>query len=207
MKTAVGKCNDIKNNALVVFLSDSDGHDCIQRIWSDNRIELIAQFDYFSFGKNVVGNVIGDLLYWTDGKENSLLLGSNPPRKINMVRASALTNQYTANKLNLWDSGTTYTVTPGYPKPKVEYLGNLYEAIQDSLGQTPSNTSFYWRLVRPKFVTGEIVGFQYKCYQCLQDTTTQDPTDTTHWELIEYKHYDSFTLPAEHRSAPVHLPF
>ena len=192
-----GKCQDVKNSALIIFVRNQNGHDAIYRIWSDNRIELIAQYDYFAFDKINHANVLGNLLYWTDGYERTMELGLyNPPRKFNIVRASAMTNQFSANKLATWLVGTTYTIS--ITKPKVEYLGNLYESIQSSTGKNPVTETTYWRLVRTKFVKDEIVGYTVSgvknCYQCLQDTTVELPTDTTHWKLIEYKHYDSLTL-------------
>jgi len=184
----VGTCKDVKNNALITFISSGDGHDAIQRIWSDGRVEKIANYD-FRFGYIVSANVVGDLLYWTDGLEIYRTIGFfNPPRKINLLRASAMTNQFLAPKLYEWDTGASYL-----KGDKIEYLSNIYVAKSDNSGRTPTDTT-YWRFARTKWVAGEIAGYGGNCYQCLQDSDVALPTDSVYWKLVEYKHYTSLTF-------------
>lgn len=102
----VGSCADVKRNAIVYMVyNSSQRHSILRYNIDDNTIDKIL------FGEAVLNfqpdytinsmNIMGDLLYWTDGYFDSFTYdpatslidsGFNPPRKINMVKAYNYTN-------------------------------------------------------------------------------------------------------------------
>lgn len=188
---SIGTVKDIENNALINFVQNSNGNHCILRIFLDNRIEkILYRKTLLYFSKRINhANVIGGMLMFTDGVDNGLLIGQqNSPRKLNIVRATAMTNQFTTDPiLPAYDFGHLYL-----EDDKVEYNGRFYRSYHGSIGIVPTNVN-YWFPLRTKYVKDEILGYTGNCYQVLQDVTTQDPTDASYFKLIEYKHYDSLT--------------
>jgi hypothetical protein len=82
-----GSCRDEARNRIIFFIK-TNYHNDYGSIWyydiATNTKNLILYAAYLDFGVNVVSNVIGDLLYWTDGVF--------APRKINYIKAYNLNN-------------------------------------------------------------------------------------------------------------------
>lgn len=82
--TPVGRVEDIERNSVIIFLHSNDSQ---HRIISVNRqndaiTNILNNQPLLNFSlshKIVHANVVGELLYWTDG--------FNPPRKINLTKA------------------------------------------------------------------------------------------------------------------------
>jgi hypothetical protein len=120
----IGSCTDLENNALIYFVYNNNGHDSILRYKiSTNTIECILQggltalfnvnLNFSSNLRNRINHcfVVQGLLFWTDGV--------NPPRKINIDKALAYTN-------NVW-SFTDNQYTAGF----VSFIGT--QAIPSSI--------------------------------------------------------------------------
>ena len=140
---AIGAVEDIENNAVIYFLCDttaSNNH-CIMRYFLDSKkVEWILYAQSllnFQLTYKIQGNVIGDLLYWTDGYEDisDPFSDYNPPRKINIVKATAMTN--------------TYDATVAYYKGQiVQYASKAYRRTTSGAvtGQQPDTATTYWAL-------------------------------------------------------------
>ncbi len=121
---AVGMCEDVTDNAVVIHLMDTtgDGNHAIMRYHNSNsRCEWILKDEpllNYQSGYPVISNRIGDLLYWTDGYEVEPFVNYNPPRKINIIRALGYTNPY-VHKI--------YTVGEYF-----SYGHNVYKVWKDS---------------------------------------------------------------------------
>lgn len=102
----VGAVKDINKNAIVYFIYNDQRSHCILRynIKSKTIDEIVFGNVYLNFQKDIIItsiNIIGDLLYWTDGYFNRFTynpanetpnIGFNPPRMLNMQKAYNLTN-------------------------------------------------------------------------------------------------------------------
>ena len=87
----IGACKDDPNHSIIFFLYNNDSggkhgiYEYIPR--TDTIVKILHEEPLLNFSlENRIthANVIGDLLYWTDGY--------NPPRKINILKAKAYTN-------------------------------------------------------------------------------------------------------------------
>ncbi len=95
----IGSVKDIQNNAIIYFVFNSNGDHQIRRFFPDlGTDQLIIQSDVLNFqstSKIYHVNIVGELLYWTDGWFEDYgygannLLNYNPPRKINIAKAIA----------------------------------------------------------------------------------------------------------------------
>lgn len=98
-----GACEDINSGTIIYFLCDTVGvNHCIFRMHTYNyKCEWILKYDFnFKQDHKISANIIGDLLYFTDGYEGEAFIDYNPPRKVNVVKAIAYTNA--------WSATTTY---------------------------------------------------------------------------------------------------
>ena len=108
----VGACKDIQREAIVYFVYNSNKDHCILRY--NIKIKTIDKILYgipqLNFQPDIIIssiNIIGDLLYWTDGYFSKFTYtvgemvdsGFNPPRKINMVKAYNYTNNIAVTDL------------------------------------------------------------------------------------------------------------
>lgn len=87
----IGACKDEPNHSVIFFLYNNDGggrhgiYEYIPR--TDTVVKILEEETVLNFHLDhriTHSNVIGDLIYWTDGY--------NPPRKINKLKAIAYTN-------------------------------------------------------------------------------------------------------------------
>ncbi len=139
----VGACPDYKNNAIIYFINDYISFICRYYI-STEEIEVILKTSYFYPQGNINSmNVIGGLLYWTDGV--------NSPRKININKAIA----YTANPLSF-----------PVQNPLTQYL-TIDEQILDVIKYPPPNAptlAYMSKLdVLVNNIRGKLWQFRY-CY-------------------------------------------
>jgi len=82
--TCIGEVEDIERNSIILFMYESTGNHAIISVnVSTNEItEILLEESILNFSLDnliIHSNVIGDLLYWTDGL--------NAPRKINIPKA------------------------------------------------------------------------------------------------------------------------
>lgn len=104
---AIGTCKDIKRNAIVYFVfNDQNMHSILRFNVKSKTIDKILYSEpLLNFQEEYrisSANIIGDLLYWTDGYFEKFTwdpaagefpdIGFNGPRKINMVKAYNYTN-------------------------------------------------------------------------------------------------------------------
>lgn len=123
----IGSVKDIKNNAIVYFVYNSNGDHQIRRYYPDSGVdELIIQSEVLNFqstSKIYHANIVQDLLYWTDGwfedygYGTNNLLNYNPPRKINMTKAMAGDPGYAPLKFETLDR---IKYQPAFP-PTLKY--------------------------------------------------------------------------------------
>lgn len=107
----IGTAIDYENHAIIYFVYNSNLDHQIRRwyVGTDN-IELILQDSLLNFKlthKITHANVIGGMLYWTDGYDGGFgydgngNLDFNPPRKINIQKALDYTNGLTTGYSNI----------------------------------------------------------------------------------------------------------
>jgi hypothetical protein len=108
--TVIGSCEDIKNSAIVYLLCDTmkmtpshltKNHGIFRMFTANQKLEWISRADsIWNFQENVklYLNIEEDLLYINGGYEGTPFIDFNPPQKINMVKACALTNVYDNTK-------------------------------------------------------------------------------------------------------------
>jgi hypothetical protein len=150
--TVVGSCEDLKNSAIVYFaclhfsptsapVPPGTTHGIFRLFTENNKLEWILQDNLLNFQPNhpVSAHTIDDLLYFTDGYEGTPFVDYNPPRKINMVKACALTNPY--NNLKTYYKGmvtgnnghsyrcTKLTSAGGFPADWELANPNVYSTI------------------------------------------------------------------------------
>ena len=133
----IGTCNDSARNAIIYFVKNSLGNHSILRYRPNVGIDKVLYSQpVLNFTRRINhANVIGDLLYWTDGYDVSFSVdGNTPPRKINLAKAI----------------GTNYphTVTRRYQKGDfVSQDGKVYEYINEQAGDgVPVYATNYWQL-------------------------------------------------------------
>lgn len=103
----IGTCADIDKNAILYMVFNDQNMHCIMRYneLSNSIDRIVYSNPYLNFQEDHLithMNIIGDLLYWTDGYFSKFTwdpqegefpdIGFNGPRKINMVKAYNLTN-------------------------------------------------------------------------------------------------------------------
>lgn len=118
----VGSVEDIKRDAVVFFIANPElSENKIIRVYSATKtVELILKHHYLAFqlDRHISADIIGDLLYWTDGYFRSYLNNDfNPPRKINMEKAKKYTQRYNTKRYNykkVSDAGDFYPSYQGY---------------------------------------------------------------------------------------------
>lgn len=93
----IGWCADDENNAIIIFNYNSNNNHGIYRYLKDSDTfeKIVHEESVLSFSSDTVNlqaHVVGDLLYWNEGKD---IGGSyiNVPRKLNLVKAYNFTNQ------------------------------------------------------------------------------------------------------------------
>jgi hypothetical protein len=133
----IGTCNDNARNAIIYFVKNSMGNHSILRYRPNIGIDKVLYSQpVLNFTRRINhANVIGDLLYWTDGYDEGFDVTSNtPPRKINLAKAI----------------GTNYphTVTERYQKGDfVSQDGKVYEYINEQATDgAPVYLTTYWKL-------------------------------------------------------------
>ena len=86
----VGSCKDTANGRIYYFVYNSTGRHAILRydIEANTIEEVEAENEYLNFQEDhiITANIIGDLLFWTDGYDNGFD-DINPPRMLNVRRA------------------------------------------------------------------------------------------------------------------------
>lgn len=101
----IGTFEFIDENAVIYHVFNVFGNHGIYRYdFSNNTIRLLYSDPLLKYtsGKLITHcNIIGDLLYWTDGNV--------PPRKINMKKADELAKHRIYNVYSFLSSGVTYT--------------------------------------------------------------------------------------------------
>lgn len=152
-----GAVKDIQRSAIVYFVQNSLKNHCILRYNIKTKtIDKIAYAEpILNFQPDIIIssiNIVGDLLYWTDGYFNKFTyepsLGEfkdqyfNPPRKLNMVKAYNYTNNVAVNPLYKYSAITEEILDrikyPPKNKPIVSYntddtkktnllIGSLYQ--------------------------------------------------------------------------------
>ena len=129
----IGWCNDYSRHAIIYFVKNSLGNHCILRVRGNKIDKVLWVQPVLNFkGRINHANVIGDLLYWTDGHFESST-DYNPPRKINMIRAIG--------------GNYTFLSTFAYEKHDVVYWdGKVYEFIGDNSGVFPLSDTDNWKL-------------------------------------------------------------
>jgi len=129
----IGWCNDYSRHAIIYFVKNSLGNHCILRVRGNKIDKVLWVQPVLNFkGRINHANVIGDLLYWTDGHFESST-DYNPPRKINMIRAIG--------------GNYTFLSTFTYEKHDVVYWdGKVYEFIGDTPGVFPLSDTDNWQL-------------------------------------------------------------
>ena len=126
----VGTCSDLKTSSIIYFLCDISGnkyHSILRMFTYNKKCEFILRscaLLNFQLNYKVKANTIEDLLYWTDGYEGTPFVDYNPPRKINIVKATAMTN--------LWDLTHTY-----YKGMVVGRSGKSYRATTTIIPASP----------------------------------------------------------------------
>jgi hypothetical protein len=133
----IGTCNDNARNAIIYFVKNSLGNHSILRYRPNIGIDKVLYSQpVLNFTRRINhANVIGDLLYWTDGYDAGFDIMSNtPPRKINLAKAI----------------GTNYTHTVARRYQKGDFVnqdGKVYEYINEQATDgAPVNLSNYWQL-------------------------------------------------------------
>ena len=80
LSKVVGSCKDEARGRIIVFIQSNNPYGAILFFdISNSSSSYILHDSFVNFGDNVVANVIGDILYWTDNVY--------PPRKINYIKA------------------------------------------------------------------------------------------------------------------------
>ena len=141
----IGVTEDVQRKCLIYDLCDTAGtNHSILRMFTDNY-----KLEWVIFGLSILNyqpkkftdsNIVGDLRYWTDGYEGEPFVDYNPPRKVNLVKATAY--------YNAWSASIAY-----YVGQVVGYSGKAYRCIAEGgIGYSPitapigSNISPYWEL-------------------------------------------------------------
>jgi hypothetical protein len=88
--TCIGEIEDVERNSLIYFMHESGTlHTIVSlNVSTDVITNILFEEPVLNFSLEhliIHSNVIGDLLYWTDG--------FNPPRKININKAITYTNE------------------------------------------------------------------------------------------------------------------
>ncbi len=110
----IGACKDEARNKIIVFVASSTYFNSIWLIDSaTNSFDAIVYDDCLILNKNfpVTANVIGDLLYWTDG--------FSEPKKINYIRAF---NWYRSLPGPSYAGGLNADVIEAYKRPNTALL-------------------------------------------------------------------------------------
>ena len=149
--TSIGSCKDNKNNAIIWFIHNgtkSPGDHCILRYYKDTGLIEKILFEEpllnFSLSYRINhANVIGDLLYWTDNY--------NSPRKINLIKASNMTNSATVAD-NLSYSAITEQILDRIKYPPLYPITSAYA----------NDTSYGYNNLRGKM-------FQFACIYIYDD--------------------------------------
>lgn len=90
----MGWCEDVANKALILFIKDGDDTSFIMRYFLETQqVQQIINSTVIKFTNWITADVVGDMLYWTDGYfssfENSLY---TPPQKLNITKALNIGN-------------------------------------------------------------------------------------------------------------------
>jgi len=138
--TVIGSCNDYSRHAILYFVKNSLGNHSILRFRGNKIDRVVWTQPVLNFVRDINhANVIGDLLYWTDGFFESFAVdGNNPPRKINFIRAI----------------GGNYTFLSSYTYEKydvVHWDSKVYEFIGDVPGVFPLSDKRNWELKGRKY--------------------------------------------------------
>ena len=138
----IGSCADISNDTIIFFVYNSDvTKNKIVRYfpYENDRVDLILKNSVLNFKldhKITSIDIVDDLLYWTDGYERTPFVDYNPPRKINMVKATA--------------TNYPYDHFVGYLKGQVvNYGGKAYRCIANitlPVLVAPSDDPTHWEL-------------------------------------------------------------
>ena len=102
---SVMKCvravHDVKRKAVVYLLMDTVGtqHSILRYFTETKKLEWVLTSPYLNFHDVYTSaNIIGDLLYFSNGYETIPFVDFNPPCKINMVKACGYTNAWSTTK-------------------------------------------------------------------------------------------------------------
>ena len=148
----IGTCEDTNRNAVVYFVYNDQNAHCILRYNIKERsIDKIVYGDpILNFQEDhqiTHSNIIGDLLYWTDGYFEKFTwepplefpdIGFNGPRKINMVKAYNYTNQVNVPALQKYTAITEQALDrikypPAY-QPVAEYATDSNSKFNNLVG-------------------------------------------------------------------------
>jgi len=135
----IGACRDEPNHSIIFFLYNSTNkhgvYEYIPR--TDSIVKILDDKSVLNFNLSYRinhANVIGDLIYWTDGY--------NPPRKINKLKAIAYTNSSGSADYDAYTAITAQILDvikyPPLLPPDVEYgtdLNYKNNALQGALYQ------------------------------------------------------------------------
>jgi hypothetical protein len=168
-----GVCDDIGGGTIIYFLCDTTGtnHGIFRMFLETKQCEWILQSPILNFQKKYIisANVVGDLLYWTDGYDGNPFVKYNPPRKINIWSAIGYTNPYDIN--HEYHTGEY-----------AGYLNNVYQWIDLLPGKsvTPTNPNpKYWKLIHNGSYSNITLQVLDRIkYQPVQAPTTEYSTDT-----------------------------
>ena len=128
--TCIGSGHDLKAETMVYMLCDTSGtaHSILRMFTFNKKCEWVDKNDptlNFKVNSKIKKlNFEEDLMYWTDGYEGIPFVDYNPPRKLNQVKATAMTNP--------WDASRKY-----YKGMIVQRFNKSYRATADIVPAPP----------------------------------------------------------------------
>lgn len=198
---AIGACEDVKDNALILFLCDPLGVDhSILKIHLKNYLcewvlksqpVLNFQLDY------KIGSawIIDDLLGWTDGYEKTPFVDYNPPRKINIVRAIGFSNTWSATVTYYPGQIVCWTTVNNTTIGCYKYVNQVA-----SSGNLVTDTD-YWELIDPYCYTSitfqllDRIKWPPVTITAEYDTDTTRNTNNLNGKMFQFRYryvYDDF---------------
>ncbi len=138
----IGSSPDISSDSILYFFYNPDAtkHKIVRYFpYLSDRVDLVVKDALLNFQlhhKITSINIIDDLLYWTDGYEGVPFVDYNPPRKINLVKATAMNYAYNHNIV--W-----------YPEQITNYSGHAYRCISVTTAPAliaPPDDTTHWEL-------------------------------------------------------------